>query len=361
MEAWDVRVARGWLDGQPPSDVAEVLTIHGGQDKLGALCLHAKTAQGDLKGSSDIPFYEQSKGLDTAGSVFDVVTAFLGHLSRVDVDVVCLVFVNFKPDVFTLSPRPESVVTDAPSLLDGFGWFCQSVAGSIRGEAMWSLCEWAIVYCCRKGVSIDKGPEKIVGQTSHEPHGAPGSKKVFRFVGGEYNGKEVSVEAVNKHAHIVPVSGDLGTRLFALMPPLNYWQKFLKTNAEPLYPYERVFTESGPEFHAAQPGSLDKALSESKIRVDALAKAALDTLAYSERTLVIDELDALRREQPSRWPAEKVRSLDTSTRKYLLTVPPRLCAVFTLTDKNEILVVDVLHADAIERFLTSQGIGSAGG
>jgi hypothetical protein len=148
MAGWVVRVGRGWRD-QIPADVGKVLQIHEGHDKLGVLCVHADAHLPGFQGCSDIPFYGQSQDIDAAGLVFHVVGQFLAHLHRDEVDVASLIFVNFKPQTFSLSPRPEGVVADVPSPLEGLRWFCQNVVGSIRGEGMWSVCEWAMLSCTR--------------------------------------------------------------------------------------------------------------------------------------------------------------------------------------------------------------------
>jgi hypothetical protein len=355
-----VRVARGWRDDELPVDVKRALEAHDGHDKRGALCLHAQSGSGQFKGASDVPFYSASRDIEVLGYVMEVLVTFLGYMNRDDVDSVTLTFLNFKPDTFSLSARPESVVTDAPSLLEGLGWFCQSVAGSIRGEGMWSLCEWAYVSVARKHASSTTTQDVPTKPTREEPdHGS--TAEVFRFVGGEYDGKELSVDSVNKHATIIPVNGDLGNRLFLLMPPVTFWGQFLKTRVEAVHAYERVFTERGPEFHAAPAGSIDKALSEAKIRADTRAKAALDTLAYSDRNRVIDQINALQNQQPHRWPPDKVAKLKGQERTYILSVPPHLRVLFKLIDKSDILLVDVLHKDTIDSFLRSQGIAGVQG
>src|SRR5262245_33842487 len=48
------------------------------------------------------------------------------------------------------------------------------------------------------------------------------------FVGGPYDGMEIDHTLVNRHAKIVPLTGDLGTRLFVFMPPRASWDAVLR-------------------------------------------------------------------------------------------------------------------------------------
>src|SRR5260370_32369872 len=131
MNDWPIRVARGWREEHVPCDVKDVLKGHNGHDKLAALCLRAVSNSEGIKSTSDLPFYGQTTDLDTVALVMGAITSFIAHLTRDDLDLASLTFVNFKPHTFSLSPRPTSVAKDAPSILEGLGWFSQSVEGSI--------------------------------------------------------------------------------------------------------------------------------------------------------------------------------------------------------------------------------------
>jgi hypothetical protein len=86
-----------------------------------------------------------------------------------------------------------------------------------------------------------------------------------KFVGGPYDGMEISHEQINRHASVMPMPAGRQNRLFLLMPPRAEWERIcrgeiIKDQAGgPLHAYERVFVPDGAEFHDASDGRLDEA------------------------------------------------------------------------------------------------------
>lgn len=152
--AWSVRFGRGWLDGNPPPDVRKVLEVHTPDPyRLAVLCVHSDSHIDGFRSSSDLPFWERmSPGaeVEAAAKIFGAVDRFLANLTSETVDVASIIFVNFKPRTFSLTPRPEELISDVHSLPEGLQLFCASVAASIRVEGMWSLCAWAMLTCTRE-------------------------------------------------------------------------------------------------------------------------------------------------------------------------------------------------------------------
>src|SRR5262245_53463331 len=95
-------------------------------------------------------FYGHSQDVKAVGLAFRALEHFLSTLERDEVDVVSLIFVNFQPETFSLSPRPEAYAANMPTVVEGLRHFLQAVVGSIQGEGMWSLYEWAMVSCTRQ-------------------------------------------------------------------------------------------------------------------------------------------------------------------------------------------------------------------
>ena len=149
MSSWQVRVGRGWRDQIPP-DVRKVLELHDGQGKLAVLLIHADTHLEGFQGSGDIMFYGHAQDVEAVGLAFRAVEQFLSTLERGKVDVVSLIFVNFQPRTFLLSPRPEGAVAELSTVVEGLRHFLGTLVGSIQGEGMWSLCEWAMLSCSRQ-------------------------------------------------------------------------------------------------------------------------------------------------------------------------------------------------------------------
>lgn len=88
------------------------------------------------------------------------------------------------------------------------------------------------------------------------------------FIGGPYDTMKINVDNVNKFCHITPISTKRGIRLFVLLPPREEWDRLLKgeiTKEGPfdiLYPYERKFAPSGPEFHYCTGDEISKAMAD---------------------------------------------------------------------------------------------------
>jgi hypothetical protein len=79
---------------------------------------------------------------------------FFKSLEHTRADIVSLIFLNFQPEEFPMSPRPSGYFLDVPSLGRGLQLFSESVAGSLEPannetDAMWSLCDWAMLSCSR--------------------------------------------------------------------------------------------------------------------------------------------------------------------------------------------------------------------
>jgi hypothetical protein len=179
----------------------------------------------------------------------------------------------------------------------------------------------------------------------------------FQFVGGPYDGMEIDPTLVNRHGSVVPVTGDLGTRLFVLMPPREDWDRLTRgeqVEPKPLYPYERVFGENGAWFQEAAPGALDRALTESRLQVHSRARPALAALSQGDRRLVIEAASALQESAPDRWPKDRVVRITDTEPVYLLRVSPDLRAFIRVTESGRIELSDLVREDTLQMFRERQ-------
>src|SRR4051812_38894670 len=108
MATWRVFFARGWRD-QAPLSVRDFFGRYEG---------HECAAAFDVLADSHL---EGTPGVTLA---FHTLGFFLAMLNASKADVVSWVFVNFKPEMHSLSPRPESVGrTEVPSIGEGLRLF----------------------------------------------------------------------------------------------------------------------------------------------------------------------------------------------------------------------------------------------
>jgi hypothetical protein len=92
---------------------------------------------------------------------------------------------------------------------------------------------------------------------------------MFKFVGGPYDGHEISHEVVNQVALLrLPPPTESGTRLFVLMPDYRDYEKILAGElaaedvVDQVHPYERFHTGTAAEFrYAGTNGRYEAAMS----------------------------------------------------------------------------------------------------
>lgn len=153
MQNWKVRFGRGWCDEMPPEVQKLTDTIRGDDGKEGILSFQAHTHLGGTPWSSYLPICEFSGFVPTSHMVADVfgsVSMFLKAITEPEYDVVSIIWVNYKPFTFSLTPRPEPERIEVENITEGMRVFLSAVEKSItRGEGMWSVCEWAMLSCSR--------------------------------------------------------------------------------------------------------------------------------------------------------------------------------------------------------------------
>ena len=185
----------------------------------------------------------------------------------------------------------------------------------------------------------------------------------IKLFGGPYDGVEVDHTAINQHASILPVSGDLGTRVFVLMPPPESWDKLIRgepAETSPLYPYERVSTPEGPRFEWPALGGLDQALLEAKLKVHQRAQTALSTLSWDHRRAVINTVADLQKSDPESWPKQGIIRISEDKPVYLLQLRDGLRAFIRILESGEIELFDIIQEDTLRLFLERYGgVGSA--
>ena len=179
----------------------------------------------------------------------------------------------------------------------------------------------------------------------------------FKFLGGPYDGMKIDAELIDRHARMEPVTGDLGRRLFVLMPPREDWERAArgeKVKRKAFVPYEQAPGNEGM-FQATSPESLEKARSEARLKIHPRARPALSVLAPDERRLVLDAADALQHEKPGRWPKERALPISPDEPVYLLRVSPSLRAIIRVTGAGEIELEDIVRKEALQLFRNGPG------
>ncbi len=98
---------------------------------------------------------------------------------------------------------------------------------------------------------------------------ASGAQTKAKFFGGQYDGLQLDHHEINAHCKLASIPTNRGLIQFLLMPPLNEWEGIVsgsrsrKSDDGHLYPYERVMTESGVEYHdASTNGRFQQAVDE---------------------------------------------------------------------------------------------------
>jgi len=180
----------------------------------------------------------------------------------------------------------------------------------------------------------------------------------FKFVGGPYDGMEIDPEPINKYAHLAPVEGDLGHRLFVFMPDSPAaWERMIRgeeVKPKKLIPYERYLVVGGALFVAARPDAFDRALSEARLKVHSRARIALSALSEGDRRRVIEATDALQGHRPGSWPEDKVIPLGTEEPLYLLQATPEFRVLIRPHEGGKIEMVDVVHEETLKLFLEAE-------
>ncbi len=179
----------------------------------------------------------------------------------------------------------------------------------------------------------------------------------YKFLGGPYDGMSIDAALIDRHARRQTVTGDLGRRLFILLPPREDWERASrgeKVKPRAVFAYEQA---PGNEvvFQAASLKSLEKAQSEARLKVHPRARPALSVLAPDERRLVLDAADALQHEEPSRWPKERALPISPDEPVYLLRVSPSLRALVRVTGAGEIELEDIVRKEALQLFGNGAG------
>jgi hypothetical protein len=184
----------------------------------------------------------------------------------------------------------------------------------------------------------------------------------FLFVGGPYDGMEIDHELINRHTSIIPVSGDLGTRLFVLMPPREQWDALIHSGPpvrEGVHQlYERVFDSGGAHFELALPDALAQAQLEATLKVHPRARTALSALPDVSRRAVVQAVSALQTTHPEQWPGNSVSRLSPDKPLYLVRATPELRAFVRALEPKGVELLDVVRENTLRLFLERQRSGS---
>jgi hypothetical protein len=136
------------------------------------------------------------------------------------------------------------------------------------------------------------------------------------------------------------------------MPPPESWDKLQKGEtvpSEPLYPYERVFTSDGLRYEWRPFGEFDRAVLESKLKVQPLARTILSTFSPDSRRSIIGAITDFQKLSPEEWGKGKAVQIDDF--EYLIQLPNAMKAFVRILDSGQIELTDILREETIRIFL----------
>lgn len=181
------------------------------------------------------------------------------------------------------------------------------------------------------------------------------------FVGGPYDGREIEDEVLFRHARFEDVTGDLGKRVFALMPPPGAWGALVRgdESAGPKYAYEQVSTPDGVRF--VWPGSdgLEAARREAKLAVHPRAKTALGTFSSDLRDQIVRVVAGLTEIPRGEWVAHGAVHLLESKPIYLVKLPRPYQAFVRVRDDGRVELFDIFHEETIQQFAEKYAVAGA--
>jgi hypothetical protein len=175
----------------------------------------------------------------------------------------------------------------------------------------------------------------------------------FRFIGGPYDGMDIDPALLDRYATLSSTNGDLRARLFVQMPPREDWDRLIRgeeVRPVPAVTYEQVLGPEGVSFRAAAPDAIERARSESRLKITSLARTMLAGLSEPERRRVIEAADALQQDPPERWSQEKVLRISEEEPVYLLRVPPDLRVFVRITEDQRLELFDVVREATLQLF-----------
>ncbi len=187
----------------------------------------------------------------------------------------------------------------------------------------------------------------------------------IKFVSGPYDGKEAEYTDVVRHADLLPFKGDLGERLFVLMPTPESWDHLLRgeeAEAPPKYIYEEERTPDGPRFKWDQDGgAMEQAKWESRLKVNLRARTALSTFATELRNSIVRVVAALQRVPPEKWSKDQAERITDDAPVYLVVLPDAMRAFVRVLDTGELELVDIMSEDTLRLFRQRfAGVSAAG-
>jgi hypothetical protein len=208
------------------------------------------------------------------------------------------------------------------------------------------------------------GPDRLNAKILARAFRSEVDLMAIQFFGGPYDGRKADLAAINQYASILPVSGDLGNRVFVLMPPPTSWDELIRgasAQAGPVYPYERVMTPEGPRFEWQSGSGLDRALLAAKLKVHPRAQTALSTLSNEARQAIVDVVVELQKVQPEKWPAQSVVRVTPDKPVYLVRLAGMLSAFVRILENGELELFDIVREDTLHQFVQRYGkVGAPG-
>jgi len=177
------------------------------------------------------------------------------------------------------------------------------------------------------------------------------------FLGGPYDGRDLEQRILNRHAQYVPIEGDLGKRIFLLMPNPGDLERLLrgeKVEKGEVYPYEQTTGAREADYRWA-PGAMDRATRESRLKIHPDVRTSLTVISAGDRRRIVESLLELAETPKENWPTDRVRRLREDSESYILEVSKDWRAFFDLIDGWRIELLDIVRTEAL-RFFTQHRI-----
>jgi hypothetical protein len=194
--------------------------------------------------------------------------------------------------------------------------------------------------------------------------GGEGGPMSLGFEGGPYDGMDVNHALGHEPARIVPVTGDVGRRVFVLLPPRASWDALLRGEraaTEPPEIYERVFEPDGSHFVATAQEAFNQAQLEARLKLHARGSTALGALSWRDRDAVLKAAAALQTSDPASWPAEVVSQHRPDEPLYVLRVPPEMLVLIEALEHGGIEVIDIMREETMRLWVEHSRAGSQAG
>lgn len=176
----------------------------------------------------------------------------------------------------------------------------------------------------------------------------------MKFVGGPYDGQDLDYEQVVRHADLVTVSGDVGTRQFVRMPDRASWEARLRgetVGKGPQVVYERTVGPDESHWKWISDRAFDQAQREGRVKLPLGGRSAWLFLDPRDRRAVLRKLAPLVDREPASWPQARFTSRTEDEALYAYQVPPDWLVFVKPLEGGGVELFDIMTEGTMEKYL----------